>query len=294
MLLDLLNTMTAHPGMKNKWALKGGTALNLFLRRYPRLSVDIDLNYVGALERDVMLADRVKVEECARGIFSREGFAVRRAPREHAGGKWRLRYVGFSGQPGHLELDLNYMFRQPLWAVRPADSHPLAGFRARHVPLVDPHELVAGKLAALLSRREARDLFDCQDLLEIGGIDTERLRVAFVAYGAMNRKDWRTVSVDDVGYEQSDLERRLGPTLRGKAPDAGSFPGFGTRLIEGCRETVSAVLPLRNNERAFLDLLLDEGRNDPSLLTADQALQERLRVHPLLEWKALQVRRQRE
>jgi hypothetical protein len=38
-------------------ALKGGTALNLFHFDVPRLSVDIDLNYVGAIERDTMLAE---------------------------------------------------------------------------------------------------------------------------------------------------------------------------------------------------------------------------------------------
>lgn len=42
--------------------MKGGTALNLFILRHPRLSIDIDLNYVCALEREEMLADRPKIE----------------------------------------------------------------------------------------------------------------------------------------------------------------------------------------------------------------------------------------
>jgi hypothetical protein len=40
----------------------------------------------------------------------------------------------------------------------------------------------------------------------------------------------------------------------------------------------------------FLDRLLDEAEIQPSLLTSDQGLQERINRHPLLEWKALNVR----
>jgi hypothetical protein len=72
--------------------LKGGTALNLFRFEVPRLSVDIDLNYVGAVDRETMLAERPKVEEAIRAVCAREGFAIRRLPQEHAGGKWTLRY----------------------------------------------------------------------------------------------------------------------------------------------------------------------------------------------------------
>ena len=293
-LIHLLNALTSHPGLKRKWALKGGTALNLFLLHLPRLSVDIDLNYVGALDRDEMLADRTRIEDIARAVFSREGFAVRRTPGAHAGGKWRLSYVSFTGQSGNLDVDLNYMFRQPLWDLQTSDSHPLAGYLAREIPLVDRHELVAGKLAALLSRREARDLFDCHHILSIGDLDRTRLRIAFVSYGAMNRRDWRTVSVRDLEYDGADLMRRLAPTLRGSQLDACTLTELGARLVQECKETVSAVLPLETNEHAFLDLLLEEGRIEPSLLTPDAALQERIRVHPLLQWKALNVRRRKD
>jgi hypothetical protein len=78
------------------------------------LSVDIDLNYVGALQREAMLADRPKVEQAAQTVFSREGFITKRVPTEHAGGKWRLSYQSYTGQSGNLEVDLNFMLRQPL------------------------------------------------------------------------------------------------------------------------------------------------------------------------------------
>ena len=113
-LLNLLDKLNRHPMLKGKWVLKGGTALNLFIFDLPRLSVDIDLNYVGALEREAMLADRPKVEQAAQAVFSREGFTTKRTPTEHAGGKWRLSYQSYTGQSGNLEVDMNFMFRLPL------------------------------------------------------------------------------------------------------------------------------------------------------------------------------------
>ena len=57
-------------------------------------------------------------------------------------------------QSGSLEVDLNFMFRQPLWDIHHADSHPLGDYQVRDVPLLDLHELAAGKLSALFSLRQ--------------------------------------------------------------------------------------------------------------------------------------------
>ena len=291
-LVHLLNVLGSHPSLRGKWVLKGGTALNLFVLRYPRLSVDIDLNYIGALGRERMLAERPKIEQAAEAVFSREEYAIRRVPSEHAGGKWRLNYASYLSQSGNLDVDLNFMFRRPLWEPHAIDSHPLGDFRAKNVPVLDLHELVAGKLAALLSRRQARDLFDCQQILGAYDLDRDRLRIAFVVFGGMNRKDWRTVSVDDVDYDGLQLARHLGPTLRSRTPrDQASLTAFGTQLVEELREALSAVLPLTAAERAFLDLLLEKGEIDATILTSDTTLQQRIHAQPLLAWKALNVRR---
>lgn len=276
-LVHLLNVLDAHPSLRGRWVLKGGTALNLFVLRHPRLSVDIDLNYIGAPGREDMLADRPGIEQAAQAVFSREGFTVRRVPNEHAGGKWRLSYQSFTGQPANLEVDFNFMYRQPLWEIHHADSHPLGDFQAKRIPILDLHELAAGKLSALFSRQQARDLFDCHRLFETVALQGERLRIAFVAYGGMNRRDWRTVSVDDVDFNSAELARQLGPTLRARPPrDRKSLTEYGARLVEECRRALSIVLPFTDAERAFLDLLLDRGEIDASLLTSDTALQQRI------------------
>ena len=291
-LVHLLNALNSHPSLRGKWVLKGGTALNLFVFSHPRLSVDIDLNYIGALERQDMLADRPEIERAVHAVFSREGFAVRRVPNEHAGGKWRLNYPSFTGRPANLDVDLNFMYRQPLWEIHQADSHPLGDFQAKGVPVLDLHELAAGKLSALFSRRQARDLFDCHRILAIEDLQPDRLRVAFVVYGGMNRKDWRTVSLDDVDYDGAELARHLAPTLRAEQPrEQKTLAEYGAQMLTECRKALSVVLPFTDTERAFLDLLLNQGKIDASILTADTTLRERIQTQPLLEWKALNVRR---
>jgi hypothetical protein len=66
---------------------------------------------------------------------------------------------------------------------------------------------------------------------------------------------------------------------------------YGTRLVEECRQALSVVLPFSEAEKAFLDLLLDHGEIDSTLLTADKDLQQRIQKQPLLEWKAVNVRK---
>ena len=293
-LLTLLNAFCEHPQLAGKLALKGGTALNLFVFDVPRLSVDIDLNYVGAVDRDAMLKERPRIESAIEAVVRREDLVIRRMPDKHAGGKWLLRYEDASGQSARLEVDLNFMYRVPLWPVTVTDSRALGIWRATNIPLVDLHELAAGKLSALLSRRSARDLFDSRLILAMDDLQLQRLRLAFVVYGAMDRKDWRTVSVASVAMDIEELINQLVPLLpAGEIGRREAAMQYGQTLVEECRQRLSAVLPFTENGREFLDMLLDHGEIDASVLTTDTALQERIQVQPLLQWKALNVRRHR-
>jgi len=288
-LLGLLDGFRSHPFLKDRMALKGGTALNLFRFDVPRLSVDIDLNYVGAAERETMLAERPRVEEAVRAVCSREGFAIRRLPQEHAGGKWTLRYDSAQGGSANLEVDLNFMFRVPLWPIEAMDSRSVGAYKATAIPVLDIHEVAGGKLAALMARHAGRDLFDAHLLLTQGRLDAAMLRLAFVVYGAMNRRDWRTVSLEDVAYDEGEIEIQLRPVLREGAIRQQS-EDWGRRLVEECRQALSVVLPFNAGEREFLDRLLDRGDIVPDLLTGDQDLAQRITRHPMLEWKAENVR----
>ena len=291
-LLDLLDGFNRHPYLKGRLVLKGGTALNLFVFDVPRLSIDIDMNYVGQIDREAMLAERPEVERALEAVCERAEIAIDHTPGAHAGGKWRLRYESADGQNASLALDVNYMLRAPLWNPTHAVARPVGTLSTPIVPILDIHELAAGKLAALLSRRASRDLFDAHHLLLRGGFDPQRLRIAFVVYGAMNRKDWRTVSAGDIVLEPRELRNQLIPTLRPEAIEGGAAAiAWARSLNDECRDALRVVLPLAEAEIEFLERLLDHGEIVPALLTNDPTLGERIAAQPMLAWKALNVRR---
>jgi hypothetical protein len=98
--------------------------------------------------------------------------------------------------------------------------------------------------------------------------ERDRLRVAFVVNGAINRRDWRTVSVDDVTATPAEVRSQLIPTLRRDAlARVEPTDAWVARLVAGCREGLAALLPLNDAELA-----------------------DRIRRHPGLEWKAQNVR----
>ena len=294
-LLSLLNALRSHPFLKGRIVLKGGTALNLFVFDVPRLSVDIDLNYIGGRDRETMRAERPRLDAAIQAVCGREGLTVRRVPAEHAGGKWRLSFASALMPSGNLELDVNFLLRIPLWPVCAQDSRALGSFQATQVPVLDAHELAAGKLAALLARDTSRDVFDAVELLKRDDLDAAKLRLAFVVYGGANRTDWRTVSADDVRLDPEDLRRELLPTLRTAASvGRADVAAWAKKLVDECRERLSVVLPLVNDEREFLTLLNDRGQIVPDLLTSDEMMKAKIREHPALLWKARNVVRRGE
>jgi hypothetical protein len=110
----LASSLARHPDLEGGWALKGGTALNLFLLDVPRLSMDIDINYVGQRELEAMRAARPRFEAAVVACCEREDCTVRRMPGEHAGGKLRLRYTAATDGTGSLEVDVNFLLRRPI------------------------------------------------------------------------------------------------------------------------------------------------------------------------------------
>lgn len=289
-LIGLLNGFNSHPFLKDRLVLKGGTALNLFLFDLPRLSVDIDLNYVGSPDRETMLSERPKIEEAVRAVSGREGLSLRRSTTEHAAITFFLHYNSVLGQGGDLKVDLDFMFRVPLWSVVKMDSRRIGPYEAGGVPVLDIHELAGGKLAALLARRASRDLFDVHALLTKSGLDPKRLRLAFVVYGAINRKDWRSVQLSDVAFTEREIKRELMPLLRKDAEELESVTRWAERLVEETRNALELLLPFTRSEKEFLDRLLDYGEIKPALLTDDEEIAARIEHHPGLEWKALNVR----
>ena len=96
-------------------------------------------------------------------------------------------------------------------------------------PLIDVHELVAGKLAALFDRSASRDIFDVVGLLRGGKFQEELLRLGFVVYGGASRRDGHQVPLTDVTADPVDVDRQLLPMLRADLVPPGCELGRVTR-----------------------------------------------------------------
>lgn len=293
MLIRLLNMLAAHPWLGPKVALKGGTALNLFVLDLPRLSVDIDLDYIGHADPTELQQARPLIEQALVQVATRLGLTMTRTPGDHAGGKWRMAYVSAFGRPANIECDINLLLRVPLWDVQVMDSGTFPGIRARAIPVLDRHEVAAGKLAALLSRGASRDLFDARELLSRQVLDRDKLRLAFVVHGGINRKDWRTVTPLLAKTTAKDVRQQLIPMLRyrSRPPDVRDVEIWTRKLVDDTQALLGVVLPLTDNEMHFLTRLNDQGAIEPEHLTRDPRLQDRIARHPGLAWKALNVRK---
>jgi predicted nucleotidyltransferase component of viral defense system len=293
-LLDLLQAIASDPQLRNRVALKGGTALNMFHLALDRLSVDIDLNYIGALARDAMEADRPVVQAALLALLAAQGYQVTRQPEDHAGGKWVARYGSALGGGTSIEVDLNYMSREPLFGVHATASRSLGGIVATDIPVIDVHEVVAGKLVALMDRRAARDLFDARRILAAPGLDWTLIRAGVLAWGAAGRRDWRQASLDDIGGDPRELRQKLAICLpRDHFEAAGGADRWIAESVALCQEGLAPLFARTAGEIVFLDRLLDHGEIDASGLDAPEAVKARIARMPMLAWKAQHVRAHR-
>jgi predicted nucleotidyltransferase component of viral defense system len=290
-LLDVLQEIAGDELLADRLVLKGGTALNVFHLGLARLSVDIDLNYVGALDRASMEAERPAVDAALNRLLTAMGYAIRRQPGEHAGGKWIGRFTSVLGGGATLEVDVNYMARQPLFGVDRLDSVALADVQAKGIAVLNLHEVVASKLVALIDRTAARDLFDARRILDIPGLDWTRIKAAMLAYGASGRRDWRLASIDDIGGDPKELRQKLAICLPQNAFDAaGGVEAWIEQSVEACRARLARLFAQSPEEAAFLDGVLDRGEIDTSGLAVDPDIQTRIAEMPMLQWKAQNVR----
>ncbi len=204
------------------------------------------------------------------------------------------RYTSALGGNATLEVDVNYMARQPLFGMARVESHPLGAMRARDVFFLDLHEIVAGKLVALIDRHAARDLFDARRILSIDGLDWNRIKAAVLAMGASGRRDWRTRSIDAIEGDPREFRRKLAICPpRDRFAAMGEVDAWVEETVALCRERLAFLFDLTANEQAFLDGVLDRGEIDAGLLDIAPEIRTRIEAMPTLAWKTRHVREHR-
>jgi len=175
LLIDVLPAVAA----EDAFALKGGTAINLFYRDLPRLSVDIDLTYLPVQDRDTSLAD---INAAMDRISERGGNGTIRSSRITGGGGGATRVL-FGRGAATVKVETSPVTRGVVFEPgrRRVSSAVEEAFGFAETAVVSFEDLYGGKTVAALDRQHPRDLFDIKQLYENEGFTDDLFR-AFLIY----------------------------------------------------------------------------------------------------------------
>lgn len=178
--VDLLLRTVPFIAKERCFALKGGTAINLFFRDLPRLSVDIDLTYVHVFPRAKSLGaiDKAMKRIAGRVEKGLKGSRVTQSTHENAVTKLVVREAGVQIKIEVTPVLRGCAYEPEVRGVTPAVED---AFGFAEMPVVSFADLYAGKIVAALDRQHPRDLFDVRMLMANEGI-TDEIRAAFIVY----------------------------------------------------------------------------------------------------------------
>ncbi len=180
--VQLLVEVLPYVIMDKYFALKGGTAINLFVRDMPRLSVDIDLMYLPIEPRDESLSNIAKIfEDMSNTIESSMKFTKVHKLYQRDDGKLSKLQVERKGVRIKIEASpvTRGTVREPTLMQNTTKVQDLFGFVSTTVVHID--DLYAGKMCAALDRQHPRDFYDIRGLLDNEGI-SDNLMDVFIVY----------------------------------------------------------------------------------------------------------------
>ena len=261
------------------FALKGGTAINLFVRDMPRLSVDLDLVYREHSQdrKEAMATISAELRRIESHLVS-NGLSCE--PVANAAGDEIKIYVQ-EGQT-RIKVEINHVFRGTLRPVAEVPLQPAAEDRflmELHLPLLAREELYGSKLVAAMDRQHPRDLFDVLGLYENGGLK-DGVVECFVGYLAgHNRPVHEVLFAREADIRQAYANEFNGMTLK---------PVELERLL-AVRERLFRELPraLSKAHRGFL-LSLVAAEPDWELMSFAH-----LREMPAIRWKLQNLKKLR-
>lgn len=173
-LFSILNFINTNE-IANALALKGGTAINLFLLDLPRLSIDIDLDFNLPVDRETMLLYRSKIDVLIRNYMENEGYHLSgRSKFVHTLDSYVYSYQTTFGSNDVLKIEINYSDRVHILKTEVRNSTDILGETASTNVLAS-EELIGSKINALLTRTTPRDVYDVYNLFNTKNIKDENL-----------------------------------------------------------------------------------------------------------------------
>lgn len=258
--------------------LKGGTALNFIYLNSPRLSVDIDLNFTGALEKESMQKEKPEILEELQDIAEQLGYEIRKGAESYIMERMFLKYKTVKGIRDSIKVEINYLERTPFIKIVKKDFNHLFDIQKFIVNTYTIEELAAMKTKALFERMYARDLFDIH---QISGIKMKSnvLRKLMILYVIMARKqpDPEKLASKIMKYDNTEIIRAIGPFLNNVQTELLNPETIKTETIEFCRRH----LVLEKKERKFIELI-NQGKVDLAALFDKIKFNPKAQKHPSL------------
>jgi len=261
------------------FALKGGTAINFFVRDLPRLSVDIDLTYLPVNDRGYALNEiRSRLFLISEGIKRRIPGTEIIPKRIHGSEVVKGLVVDREGIT--VKIEPNLVLRG---SVYPPEIKPLSKKAQDLFELsvqsrtLSPYELYAGKICAALDRQHPRDLFDVHLLLKSEGLKPE-IRKAFIVYLVSHPRPM----VEILSPQQKDIRDIFEKEFKGMIAENITF-----EALETTRNELVAILreELTPDERRFI-VSMKQGQPGWDLLEL-----EGIKDLPAVKWKLLNISR---
>jgi predicted nucleotidyltransferase component of viral defense system len=261
------------------FALKGGTAINLFVRDMPRLSVDLDLVFPDhTLPREEALRRINEAVHQSVARLKKQGFQTREPASTDAGETKLLVRQGAI----EVKVEVNFVMRGTVRPVRMASLTQNARDTLQadlEIPVVSLEDVYGGKLVAALDRQHPRDLFDVLQLFAHEGI-TAGIRRAFVVYLASHNRPVHEVLFPSLRDIRQEFEHNFaGMTAEPVELDA--LLAARERMVRELQQGLSA------DERRFLLSLVSA---EPEWALLDVPHLEHL---PGLRWKLQNLERLR-
>lgn len=171
---DLLLQVLPFVAKENIFALKGGTAINLFVRNMPRLSVDIDLTY---LPLDSRTNAMINIQEALARIQTdiHKYLPEVKVHTVNLDGEADVK-LNCQSKKAQIKIEVNTITRGNVFPTRlmqVADSVQEEFGKFAAINVVSLAELYGGKICAAIDRQHPRDIFDIKLLLENEGLTHE-------------------------------------------------------------------------------------------------------------------------
>ena len=259
------------------FALKGGSAINLFYRNMPRLSVDIDLVYLPVESRTASLRNIDLALKRAMNFFAHNNKDTQ-FQRIAGGGNLDTRIMAVSGN-AKVKIEISPITRGtvlPPGFLKVTDAvEETFGFAEAQVVAFE--DLYGGKLHAALDRQHPRDLYDIRLLYENEGMDDDLFRVFLVYASSSNRPPHELLSPLPLPIKKPYMEEFSGMTRERITQPA--LEAVRTRLFADIRNRLTGDIA------AFL-LSLHDAEPDFELIGLPEAL-----YLPAVQWKLLNLRK---